>query len=148
MDFVSSWSPVHSHPSEGSSLSPDLCRWIQPEVRPETRTNKANPQSFKTWTCCEMLPFERRSLMWTISWDPIWIYHGVLSTHQDFYFSASKTDLSRRTAHHGPPLLAFFFMGTPCISQPKRSSLSSFRWNVGTIGLHQDQPYGDILYSV
>ena len=47
MDFVSSWSTVHSHPSKGSSLSPDLCRWIRPtldlitldqsEVRPEKR---------------------------------------------------------------------------------------------------------------
>ena len=29
-------------------------------------------------------------------WDPIWIYHGVLSTHQDIYCSASNTDCSRR----------------------------------------------------
>lgn len=31
-DCVSIWSTVHSHPSEGSSLSPDLCRCIQPTL--------------------------------------------------------------------------------------------------------------------
>lgn len=82
-------------------------------------------------------------------WDPIWIYHGVLSTQQDIYCSASYTDCSRRTgptmAHPYWPSFSWAHLAFHSQSVPA-SAVSDETWGQ-LIGLHKD-PYGDTWCSI
>ena len=168
-DCVSIWSTVHSHPSEGSSLSPDLCRCIQPTLDLITSLRSTNlswgqknaGKECKSWRKIT-LPTELWDLnmLWNVPVlrevsivrshvGIIWIYHGVLSTHQDIYCSASNTDCSRRTgptmAHPCWPSFSWAHLAFHSQSVPA-SAVSDETWGQ-LIGLHKD-PYGDTWCSI